>query len=41
YDSIAGDYDLYPDIMIGRCSVDDTEQVKNVVHKILNLKNNC
>ncbi len=31
YDSIAGDYDLYPDIMIGRCSVDDTEQVQNVI----------
>lgn len=24
--------------MIGRCSVDDTEQVQNVVHKILNFK---
>lgn len=38
YDSIAGDYDPYPDIMIGRCSVDDTEQVQNVVHKILHYK---
>ncbi|MCF8364866.1 MAG: T9SS type A sorting domain-containing protein [Bacteroidales bacterium] len=38
YDSIAGEYDPYPDIMIGRCSVDDTEQVKNVVHKILHYK---
>jgi len=35
YDSIAGQYDPYPDIMIGRCSVDNTEQVRNVVHKIL------
>ena len=35
YDSIAGEYDPYPDIMIGRCSVDDTEQVQNVVRKIL------
>lgn len=26
-----GTYDSYPDLMIGRCSVDDTEQVKNVV----------
>ena len=32
--------DVYPDLMIGRCSVDDTEQVRNVVHKILNLKIN-
>jgi len=31
------DYDIYPDIMIGRCSVDDTNQVKNVVHKILKI----
>ncbi len=31
-------YDDYPDLMIGRCSVDDTTQVKNVVHKILNFK---
>ena len=38
YDSIAGVYDIYPDLMIGRCSVDDTTQVKNVVHKILNFK---
>jgi hypothetical protein len=38
YDSIAGEYDPYPDIMIGRCSVDDTEQVQNVVHKILHYK---
>ena len=29
-------YDIYPDIMIGHCSVDDNEQVQNVVHKILN-----
>jgi len=36
YDSIAGEYDPYPDIMIGRCSVDTVTQVKNVVHKILN-----
>ncbi len=33
-----GYYDDYPDLMIGRCSVDDTEQVQNVVHKILNFK---
>ena len=32
------EYDDYPDLMIGRCSVDDTEQVQNVVHKILNFK---
>ena len=38
FDSIAGDYDIYPDLMIGRCSVDDTNQVKNVVHKILHFK---
>ncbi|MCO6468189.1 MAG: hypothetical protein WBH71_06315 [Bacteroidales bacterium] len=24
YNSIAGDYDLYPDLIIGRCGVDDT-----------------
>jgi len=24
-----GTYDIYPDLMIGRCSVDDTSQVKN------------
>ncbi|MFW5872491.1 MAG: C25 family peptidase propeptide domain-containing protein [bacterium] len=41
YDSIAGDYDPYPDIMIGRCSVDTVTQVQNVVHKILNLKNDA
>jgi hypothetical protein len=41
YDSITGDYDPYPDIMIGRCSVNDTEQVQNVVHKILNKKYYC
>jgi len=29
--------DIYPDLMIGRCSVDDTSQVKNVVHKILKI----
>lgn len=28
--------DPYPDIMIGRCSVDNTEQVENIVTKILN-----
>jgi hypothetical protein len=38
YDSTAGQYDPYPDLMIGRCSVDDTEQVQNVVHKILHFK---
>lgn len=40
YDTINGQvvYDPYPDIMIGRCSVDDTEQVQNVVHKIMNFK---
>jgi hypothetical protein len=38
YDSIAGDYDPYPDIMIGRCSVDTVTQVKNLVHKILHYK---
>ncbi|OYT13924.1 MAG: hypothetical protein B6I19_02615 [Bacteroidetes bacterium 4572_114] len=31
-------YDPYPDLMIGRCSVDDTTQIKNVVHKILHFK---
>jgi hypothetical protein len=41
YDSITGDYDPYPDIMIGRCSVNDTEQVQNVVHKILNKNYYC
>nr|NQU90781.1 hypothetical protein [Bacteroidota bacterium] len=30
--------DVYPDLMIGRCSVDDTEEVQNVVHKILHYK---
>jgi hypothetical protein len=33
-----GNYDDYPDIMIGRCSVDTVTQVQNVVHKILNYK---
>jgi hypothetical protein len=32
-------YDPYPDIMIGRCSVDDTEQVRDVVHKSPVLRN--
>jgi len=41
YDSIAGEYDIYPDILIGRCSVDDTEQVQNVVHKIFNINYYC
>lgn len=36
-----GNYDNYPDIMIGRCSVDDTEQVQNVVHKIFNINYYC
>jgi len=35
YDSTTGQYDPYPDLMIGRCSVDDTGQVQNVVHKIV------
>jgi len=39
YDSIAGEYDIYPDLMIGRCSVDDTTQIKNVAHKIKKLTN--
>jgi hypothetical protein len=30
------DPDPYPDIMIGRCSADNAEQVQNVVNKILN-----
>ncbi|MCD4698498.1 MAG: T9SS type A sorting domain-containing protein [Bacteroidales bacterium] len=30
--------DIYPDLMIGRCSVDTVTQVQNVVHKILNFK---
>ena len=38
YDSIANQYDVYPDLMIGRCSVDTITQVQNVVHKILNFK---
>lgn len=40
WDSINGqiEYDIYPDLMIGRCSVDDTTQVKNVVQKILNFE---
>jgi tetratricopeptide (TPR) repeat protein len=33
-----GTYDIYPDLMIGRCSVDTVTQVQNVVHKILNFK---
>jgi len=41
YDSIAGEYDPYPDIMIGRCSVDTVTQVQNVVHKILNFESIC
>ncbi|MCD4745789.1 MAG: hypothetical protein K8R58_05775, partial [Bacteroidales bacterium] len=31
-------YDIYPDLMIGRCSVDNDTQTYNVVHKILNFK---
>ena len=31
-------FDHYPDIMLGRCSVDNTEQVRNIVHKILHFK---
>lgn len=38
YDSIAGEYDVYPDLMIGRCPVSNTAQVKNIVHKILHYK---
>ena len=34
------DDDIYPDLMIGRCSVDTVTQVENVVHKILNFKPN-
>ncbi|MBI9037295.1 MAG: T9SS type A sorting domain-containing protein [Bacteroidales bacterium] len=39
-DTINGNvvYDDIPDLMIGRCSVDDTTQTKNVVHKFLNFK---
>ena len=33
-----GTYDVYPDLMIGRCSVDTVTQVQNVVNKILNFK---
>lgn len=40
WDSINGQvvYDIYPDLMIGRCSVDTVTQVENVVHKIINFK---
>lgn len=31
-----GNYDIYPDIMIGRCPADSPEQVENIVTKILN-----
>ena len=30
--------DPYPDLMIGRCSADDAEQVQNIVNKILNFE---
>jgi len=33
---IDGYYDIYPDILLGRCSVDDTTQVRNVCRKIIN-----
>jgi len=36
-----GTYDIYPDIMIGRCSVDDTNQVKNEVKILLTKINYC
>ncbi len=29
------DYDIYPDILLGRCPVDDTTQVRNVCRKII------
>nr|NQU91408.1 hypothetical protein [Bacteroidota bacterium] len=31
--------DVYPDLMIGRCSVDTVTQVQNVVHKLPILRN--
>ncbi|HRW21300.1 MAG TPA: C25 family cysteine peptidase, partial [Bacteroidales bacterium] len=36
-----GAYDSYPDIMLGRCSVDTVTQVQNVVAKILNFNPNA
>ncbi len=36
YDSIAGEYDPYPNLMIGRCSVDDYLQCRSVSYKIRN-----
>ena len=33
---IGDDYDVYPDVLIGRCPVDDEEQVANVCRKIIN-----
>ncbi|MBL7085511.1 MAG: T9SS type A sorting domain-containing protein, partial [Candidatus Cloacimonetes bacterium] len=33
---INGYYDVYPDILLGRCSVDSEEQVANVCQKIIN-----
>nr|NQU91926.1 hypothetical protein [Bacteroidota bacterium] len=33
--------DVYPDVMIGRCSVDTVTQVQNVVHKLPILRNNA
>ena len=38
YNSIAGDYDLYPDLIIGRCGVDNETQVLNVMDKLVDFE---
>jgi len=38
YDSSFNKYDDYPDIMLGRCSVSDTIEMKNVAEKIVSYK---
>ena len=38
YDSIAGDLDLYPDLIIGRCGVDNETQVLNVMDKLVDFE---
>ena len=38
YNSIAWDYDLYPDLIIGRCGVDNETQVLNVMDKLVDFE---
>jgi hypothetical protein len=33
-----GTYDIYPDLMISRCPADSTEQVENVVSKVISFE---